>query len=890
MTSPDSQFNDELKKIQQAIAAQEQLADILPPEQLADTLSRLRQKEAELRAQIFGDAVGGDKVAGDKVGRDKIVQHIVNIYQEGGGSLPEAKLRRAIADYASWVMETYGRIPLRGLSSREYQMPDPNLPDVYVSLVAQKEASHWQEREEKNEPVDMRSLLQQGRRLAITGAPGSGKTTFLRHIAYLLAYALHTGNNTPVRQQLNLDGPLPLPIYLSLADFHRFRQDKKDGTLIDFISYTLIQQHGVYGLPKDFFAQMLSQENTVCLLLDSLDEIPDEVGRFQATHAVMQLASNRSIGQILVASRDHAYVGRTMLARPFRRFVVQPMHPEQIGALTQRWCDAVYPPGKAAKEAEKLQAEITALEAIREKQGELPLVDTPLMVTIVAIVHYNNKTLPQQRAALYEKCVTALLAEQHKSEEGQGQSQPDLEQRGGSLDAKRGYLALLAYEMMCQGAEQNKEENTGRSASLSQMKSWLLPAFEQAEGAEQATAKFDEVQRAMCDRASILHERAGRVEFTHLTFQEFLCAYHLAVNHSPAEIAAFFQVGNRVLHSWWRETILLTIGHLGKTASPQALKLTQAMLANFPDDEAGLAAAELAAAGLLELEIPAPNDRELARQRLIALIGDSNLSAGHATRAQAGRSLSQLGDTRPGVGVFVRDDGLELPDIAWGKEITPGIYPYQDGTVEIKQAYQLARYPITYDQFQCFIDAPDVNEAAWWKGMPQNSNQWREQYFPYANHPRETVSWYQAVAFCRWLSDKLGLEIRLPHEEEWEVAARYPDGRSYPWGSEWDSNKANTDESGINQTTAVGLYPQGQNPELGLYDLSGNVWEWCQNKYKDPKDAAVDASGESRSLRGGSFFGGQNAARAAFRGFLDPGDRVNYFGFRVVVVCRSPSH
>ena len=98
MTSPDSQFNDELRKIQQAIAAQEQLADILPPEQLADTLSRLHQKEAELRAQIFGDAVGGDKVAGDKVGRDKIVQHIVNIYQEGGGSLPEAKLRRAIAE------------------------------------------------------------------------------------------------------------------------------------------------------------------------------------------------------------------------------------------------------------------------------------------------------------------------------------------------------------------------------------------------------------------------------------------------------------------------------------------------------------------------------------------------------------------------------------------------------------------------------------------------------------------------------------------------------------------------------------------------------------------------------------------------------------------------
>ncbi|MCB0203009.1 MAG: SUMF1/EgtB/PvdO family nonheme iron enzyme, partial [Anaerolineae bacterium] len=153
---------------------------------------------------------------------------------------------------------------------------------------------------------------------------------------------------------------------------------------------------------------------------------------------------------------------------------------------------------------------------------------------------------------------------------------------------------------------------------------------------------------------------------------------------------------------------------------------------------------------------------------------------------------------------------------------------------------------------------------------------------PYANRPRENVSWYQATAFCRWLSEKLGEAIRLPHEEEWEVAARYPDGNSYPWGNNWDSDKANTNKSGINQTTAVGLYPQGQNPELDLYDLSGNVWEWCQNKRNDPKDSAVDASGASRSLRGGSFIYDLYSARAAYRDFD--------LGFRVVVVCRSPSH
>jgi hypothetical protein len=282
---------------------QKYLQDNFAGDQLAGMLAPLHQKETVLLTQLLGDlsvtgdVVGGDKLAGDKVLGNKVIQNIVHIYREGGGRVSDERLGQAVADYAGWVMSYYGRVPLRGLSDREFDMPDPDLPDVYVSLAAQKEASRWQEREKEPEPVDMSSLLNQGRRLAITGAPGSGKTTFLRHIAYLLARALHTGDETPVRRYLSLDGPLPLPIYLSLGDYHRYRQQNGDGTLIDFISYTLIQQHGVYDLPPDFFARMMSREATVCLLLDSLDEIPDETGRFQASNAVMQLSANRSIGK-----------------------------------------------------------------------------------------------------------------------------------------------------------------------------------------------------------------------------------------------------------------------------------------------------------------------------------------------------------------------------------------------------------------------------------------------------------------------------------------------------------------------------------------------------------------------------------------------------------------
>ena len=207
----------------------------------------------------------------------------------------------------------------------------------------------------------------------------------------------------------------------------------------------------------------------------------------------------------------------------------------------------------------------------------------------------------------------------------------------------------------------------------------------------------------------------------------------------------------------------------------------------------------------------------------------------------------------------VERDGLLLPDIAWGHEVPAGTYAYQGTEVQINEPYRLSRYPITNAQFQCFVDEPDGGDPDWWQGIPDDEREFSEPRFPYANHPRERVSWYQAVAFCRWLNAKLGEDIQLPHEYQW-------------------------------QTTAVGLYPAGKNEALELYDLSGNVWEWCRNKYDNPDDDGVDRSDAWRVVRGGSFRGSRDLGRAACRSLSTPGYRLVDLGFRVAVVRRSPSH
>jgi formylglycine-generating enzyme required for sulfatase activity len=250
-------------------------------------------------------------------------------------------------------------------------------------------------------------------------------------------------------------------------------------------------------------------------------------------------------------------------------------------------------------------------------------------------------------------------------------------------------------------------------------------------------------------------------------------------------------------------------------------------------------------------------------------------------RAAAGRSLAVLGDPRPGVGL--RPDGL--PDIAWC-EVPAGSFLMGDErepNETITQPYRVGRYPVTNVQFAAFVAANGYGERRYWTEAGWERKErggWTEprdfgEPYTLSNHPVVGVSWYEAVAFCRWLTEQLRqvgeldaeAEVELPNELQWEKAARGADGRTYPWGEEADPDRANYDDTGIGTTSAVGCFPDGTSP-YGVEDLSGNVWEWV---------------GDGRVLRGGAFSSDGTVVRCACRvvwGF--PGLRDWSYGFRVV--------
>ncbi len=240
---------------------------------------------------------------------------------------------------------------------------------------------------------------------------------------------------------------------------------------------------------------------------------------------------------------------------------------------------------------------------------------------------------------------------------------------------------------------------------------------------------------------------------------------------------------------------------------------------------------------------------------MLALINEPNTTP--LRRAEIGRVLNDFGDTRRGVAL--RDD--DIPDIEW-VEIPASDFVEGNGETCFLPTFYIARYPITYIQFQAFIDASDgYHYEKWWEDFSQRkSTEPGQQEWQFPNHPRENVSWYDAMAFCRWLSEKLNCEIRLPHEEEWGKAARGMDARKYPWGNEYRVGYANINESNadprygieavgpyyLEQTCAVGLYPQGNSP-YGVCDMSGNVHDWCLDK------SGIDYEEDRYLMCGGAF-------------------------------------
>jgi formylglycine-generating enzyme required for sulfatase activity len=223
--------------------------------------------------------------------------------------------------------------------------------------------------------------------------------------------------------------------------------------------------------------------------------------------------------------------------------------------------------------------------------------------------------------------------------------------------------------------------------------------------------------------------------------------------------------------------------------------------------------------------------------------------------------------------------------------------------VRLSRGFFLGAHPVTRGQFASFVRSTRYVTEAEGKGVPRGPSaewqldpwcNWRRPGFPQEDdHPAVCVSWNDAQAFCAWLAgEKNALKgiCRLPTEAEWEYACRAGTTTAHSCGDELSPaqanyNSATPEGSGASRdgTTPVWSFPPNT---WGLYDMHGNLWEWCLDWYGPYPDMEITdpqgpSSGKCRVLRGGSWRNHARFLRSAARNQLKPGGRDRDAGFRV---------
>ena len=855
-----------------------------------------------------------------------------------GDARPPAGKTYPVDGYLRWLRSHTECIELRGIEraggARVVSLP---LEAAYVPLRArpiprpgdaqEREATQRSSRSranagEKTAPdervgdndIDLNQVLGLGNRLVIIGGPGSGKTTVLLHMAWALASSLLTGQAEPARLRLGLAvaaSEMPLPIFVPLASFARFRRQlpasapARERTLAHFISYHLIRKQADVDLPDDFFVQLLRDGRPVILLLDGLDEVANEEERAEVRASVEDLVSGQARMRVVVTCRTIAYrSGGTALGAKFREIAVQPLGFEQHVAPMVRQAYACIHPQDADLRNERVQDLLSGIARLEdERRARLGsdahvLVDSPLMVRLLLIVHVNNRTLPDGRAELFDKAISALLQVDY------GREQADIRELASDWKVFREMAQHLAFHMHRQGRDQGRE--IGERALRKVL-------CEEAEFRPHVDRFLSHARQ----RGSVLEERQEAYRFIHLAFQEFLVARYLReVIGGEAREAILSVLGDRLDDPWWREPILLLAGYWASNAAKPAREFLGELGRAGGNPNVQFSAAELAGTAALEWRECGEATRADCARRIVDLLADAStlLGAGPVVRARAVDVLSALGDPRFDAQRFwlPADEMLGFVRMPADPEFRIGtrkadaqrvakIVGSEVDNDEINDAptptpeFLIARYPVTVAQFRAFVEAAhyEIGDADALRDPD--------------SRPVRRVSWHEAIAYCDWLNEALAVSpllegtkaaglvrqrqwrVALPSELEWEKAARGGlRDAVFSWGNDVDPARANYDGSEIGDTSVVGCFPAN---DFGLYDMLGNLFEWTRSHFQpypyrsdDGRENLQAADDVRRVVRGGSWNAPRSLARCAFRRRLVPGSRFNGFiGFRVVL-------
>lgn len=792
-------------------------------------------------------------------------------------------------------------------------------------------------------------------RLVLLGEPGAGKSTVLRYLSLLLA---QRAQQQPADLPGWNDAYLPVPILCPLgavAELLRTTQPDPDKALWQAIGDVLDGEQGIRSGLRDHLKDAI-RRGGVLLLFDGLDELPTsgDNPRSRIAQALRRFATGDAAQTpMVVTCRVLPYYAGGDWHLPtdegWQVRTVQPLAFGQVRQFVQQWyaelslIDPDLSTTVAERRAEQL---LTALHASERLQK---LIAAPLLLTMLAILHYNRDEIPRDRVKLYEECVVLLL-ERWEPVRTFTIKRPGLLERLGNLpnlelDMLRGVLHRLAWQVH---ADPPAADGRGLLDGV-RLEGELLRFFKKRYQEYDPAAKVDTMVLVLNEDAGLLQARADdRYAFPHLTFQEYLAACDLADSDNLVQEA--YAVWTSADASRWREVLLLMAGRLRwlgvRSAQREGIPWLRHLLrtklrggvAKDPVRRARDAA--LAAVSYQELGAQEVLDEEdlndLLRDAILDLLATPASGVALEDRLTAARLLADLGDPRYPVtsaewtttlhGLTTGSSSDSSSSVlrpssapSYWCAVPPGTYRIGGWEAGAEHAditlpgYWITRYPVTVAQYRAFLEAGGYDTQDYWT---EQGWQWRRENNitqPWGwddvqyNSPNQAVigvSWYESMAFCAWLTAQLagvlpaGYACCLPTEAEWEAAAAYDaqmQRRTYPWGADeptaehaiFEDDQGNS----LGAPAPVGICPTGA-AACGALDMGGQVWEYCRSSYQAYPQGAHAAEKDFTTgdyavpLRGGSWYYSRTYVRCGARfGGLPISDD----GFRLLLSPRVSS-
>ncbi|MEW8426621.1 MAG: SUMF1/EgtB/PvdO family nonheme iron enzyme [Candidatus Thiodiazotropha sp.] len=809
---------------------------------------------------------------------------------------PQDKAKPDVAQvpkaYLRWLQRQLPDLSLKGLNPKT-AIP-VRLPDIYVPalLMARHRSPDDNERqgESGREPGESLELLLtrlERESLYVSGAPGSGKTSFCLWLCWLFNEGRLPSHEieTPeaFRETLPVELLTRLPILCRLRDFWGHMACQKDG---DWSQAQLeeglarwLDTKAPDGLSGDGFLHWLKAGRCL-LILDGFDEVPirhEAAAGISYPHAILLSGLASALGpwidagnRILLTSRPYGLRDDERRRLGLEENPLQPLPAGLQQTFIQRWYRTSHG-RKGSETAESLWDHLSE----RQDAWLEDLTRSPLLLTALCVKFAESMQLPTDQHELFDAVVENTLYNRYRDDASE-------------LLPVRRRLEAVAWGM--HSGETLGMEVTCPVAEISNDQVDLLLAKRAELNPMSEAGLLTTAQRRdeLLTRTGLLlpqgEESAG---FYHLTFQDFFAAEH-SLHDPQSDVPQLLR--DHATDPRWHPMLLFLLSGMIRSSNGMDTPLRL-----FGD----ILRPRLSSGSLAQEPLPAilwGRCLELAdtRVKTLGALGEEFFNAcldalrqveDPQQRLHLFDSLGRLGlDRRPGVGL----DEQGLPDIDW-VEIPAGSFIYGVNktiqTLELDR-YYISRYPITNIQFQVFIDAGGYEIETLWRDIRHvapTDGRWKV-----SNRPRESVSWFEAMAFCRWLSGACDRPVRLPTEQEWEKAAKGVDGRNFPWGGYYKKGIANVDERlitkglyNLDQTSTVGLYPQGAS-QYGVFDIAGNLWEWCMNKFLEPTNYSVDITYDDRVLRGGSWISAPGFTHSAYRNLGDPDGQNSDVGFRVL--------